>query len=73
MLQAFATLMFLVIGLGAIALMGRIVSQDWDAVRSALGFAPKLSSFTPLPPHYRINSRRATFVRMDAAPLRRAA
>ena len=73
MLQALVTLCFAAIALGAVALMSRLLTQDWDAVRTALGFGPKHSSFAPLPPHYRVNSRRTTFVRMEAAPLRRAA
>ena len=73
MLQALVTLGFVAVALGTVALMSRLLTQDWDAVRAALGFGPQQSGFAPLPPHYRVNSRRATFVRMEAAPLRRAA
>ena len=73
MLQALVTIGFVIVALVALALMSRFVREDWDAVRAALGFGPKRPDLAPLPPHYLVNSRRATFVRMEAAPLRRAA
>ena len=72
MLQALATLGFVTAALGAIVRMARIRIQDWEAVLAAFGLR-KPMVFSPLPPRYRVNSRRATFVRMEAAPLRRAA
>lgn len=73
MLQAFATLAFTAIALGAGTLIALVLIQDWDAVAVALGLAKAPEDFAPLPPRYRVNTRRTTFVRMEAAPLRRAA
>ncbi|NIJ06960.1 hypothetical protein FHS31_000542 [Sphingomonas vulcanisoli] len=73
MMQAFATLAFTAIAIGAVLLIARVLAQDWHAVVGALGFGKAPSEFTPLPPRYRVNSRRATYVRMEATPLRRAA
>ncbi|WP_174273752.1 hypothetical protein [Sphingomonas bacterium] len=74
MLQAFITLLFAAIAIGAIALIGLVLIQDWDAVRAALGLGHTLPADAPLPPRFRMTSaRRATFVRIEVAPLRRAA
>lgn len=73
MMQALATLVFTMIGIGALALIGRLLMSDWDAVCSAFGLRAKPAAFNPLPPRYRVNSRGTTFVTMKAAPLRHAA
>lgn len=76
MVQTVATLISLLLTASALVVIGFSVADDWETLKSALGFGH--SSMTPpLPPRTRqvAPARRARMIRMSAesSPLRAAA
>jgi hypothetical protein len=76
MVQTVATLVSLLIGFSALAVIAFSLAEDWSAFKRALGLGA-VSTTPPLPPRTRqiISARRARIVRLsvDSQAWRRAA
>ena len=76
MVQTVATLVSLLIGISALAVIAFSLAEDWTALKRALGFGA-FSTTPPLPPKTRqiISPRRARMVRLsvDSQSWQRAA
>jgi hypothetical protein len=70
MVQTFATLASLLIGIAALAVIAFSIAEDWAALKRALGIGA-FSSTPPLPPRTRqiICARRARIVRLSVEPV----
>jgi hypothetical protein len=65
MLQAVATLISLFAAAIAIAVIADVLREEWEAVRTALGFAPAPETLAPLPPRFReVTVRRGAMTRL---------